>query len=42
MVGTKDLFDTNILIDHLSGIDLAGEELRRYQDPPSASSPGWK
>ncbi len=32
MVGTKVLFDTNILIDHLSGIDLAGAELRRYQD----------
>jgi predicted nucleic acid-binding protein len=32
MVGTKVLFDTNILIDHLSGIDRAGAELRRYQD----------
>jgi len=32
MVGTKVLFDTNILIDHLSGIDLAGGEIRRYQD----------
>jgi predicted nucleic acid-binding protein len=32
MVGTKVLFDTNILIDHLSGIDRAGDELRRYQD----------
>jgi predicted nucleic acid-binding protein len=32
MVGTKVLFDTNILIDHLSGIDRAGHELRRYQD----------
>jgi len=32
MVGAKVLFDTDILIDHLSGIDLAGAELRRYQD----------
>src|ERR1035437_1814631 len=32
MVGTKVLFDTNILIDHLSGIERAGAELRRYQD----------
>jgi len=32
MVGTKVLFDTNILIDHLSGVDRAGAELRRYQD----------
>jgi hypothetical protein len=32
MVGTKVLFDTNILIDHLSGIDRAGDEIRRYQD----------
>ena len=32
MVGTKVLFDTNILIDHLSGIDRAGAELRQYQD----------
>jgi hypothetical protein len=28
----KVLFDTNILIDHLSGIDLAGVEIGRYQD----------
>ena len=32
MVGAKVLFDTNILIDHLSGIDRAGEEIRKYQD----------
>jgi hypothetical protein len=32
MVGTKVLFDTNILIDHLSGIERAGAELRQYQD----------
>jgi predicted nucleic acid-binding protein len=32
MVGTKVLFDTNILIDHLSGIVLAGAEIGRYQD----------
>jgi hypothetical protein len=32
MVGAKVLFDTNILIDHLSGIELAGAELRSYQD----------
>lgn len=32
MVGTKVLFDTNILIDHMSGIDLAGAELGRYKD----------
>ena len=32
MVGTKVLFDTNILIDHLSGIDRAGAEIGRYQD----------
>ena len=32
MVGAKVLFDTNILIDHLSGIDRAGAELRQYQD----------
>jgi predicted nucleic acid-binding protein len=32
MVGTKVLFDTNILIDHLSGIDRAVEEIHRYQD----------
>jgi len=32
MVGAKVLFDTNILIDHLSGVDRAGAELRRYQD----------
>jgi len=32
MVGSKVLFDTNILIDHLSGIEQAGAELRRYQD----------
>jgi predicted nucleic acid-binding protein len=32
MVGSKVLFDTNILIDHLSGIERAGAELRRYQD----------
>ena len=32
MVGTKVLFDTNILIDHLSGIERAGKEIRCYQD----------
>jgi predicted nucleic acid-binding protein len=32
MVGTKVLFDTNILIDHLNGIDLAGVEIRRSPD----------
>ena len=32
MVGAKVLFDTNILIDHLSGIEQAGAELRCYQD----------
>jgi len=32
MVGEKVLFDTNILIDHLSGIERAGAELRQYQD----------
>jgi len=32
MVGAKVLFDTNILIDHLSGIDLAETEIKRYQD----------
>jgi hypothetical protein len=32
MVGTKVLFDTNILIDHLSGIEQAGVEFSRYQD----------
>jgi predicted nucleic acid-binding protein len=32
MVGTKVLFDTNILIDHMNGIDLAKAELGRYQD----------
>lgn len=32
MVGTKVLFDTNILIDHMSGIAQAGAELGQYQD----------
>ena len=32
MVGAKVLFDTNILIDHLSGIAQAGAELGRYPD----------
>jgi hypothetical protein len=32
MVGTKVLFDTNILIDHLNGIDLAGAEIGLYED----------
>jgi predicted nucleic acid-binding protein len=32
MVGAKVFFDTNILIDHLSGVERAGAELRRYQD----------
>jgi predicted nucleic acid-binding protein len=32
MVGAKVLFDTNILIDHMSGIGLAGAELGRYHD----------
>ncbi len=32
MVETKVLFDTNILIDHLSGIERAGKEIRGYQD----------
>jgi predicted nucleic acid-binding protein len=32
MVGAKVLFDTNILIDHLSGIDRAATEIGRYQD----------
>ena len=32
MVGTKALFDTNILIDHMSGIVMAGAEFGRYQD----------
>ncbi len=29
----KALFDTNILIDFLNGIDAAREELARYDDP---------
>ena len=32
MVGAKVLFDTNILIDHLSGVALASAELARYPD----------
>ena len=32
MVGSKVLFDTNILIDHMSGIVMAGAEFGRYQD----------
>ena len=29
----KAVIDTNILIDYLSGIDLAGEELALYEEP---------
>jgi predicted nucleic acid-binding protein len=29
----KALFDTNILIDYLNGIEAAREEISRYQDP---------
>lgn len=32
MVGAKALFDTNILIDHLSGISAASAEIARFQD----------
>jgi predicted nucleic acid-binding protein len=32
MVGTKVLFDTNILIDYLSGVPKARVELERYRD----------
>ena len=32
MVGIKVLFDTNILIDYMNGIDLAKAEIGRYQD----------
>jgi hypothetical protein len=32
MVGTKVLFDTNILIDYLSGVFKARTELERYRD----------
>jgi len=32
MVGTKVLFDTNILIDYLSGVPKARIELERYRD----------
>ncbi len=32
MVGTKVLFDTNILIDYLSGVLKARTELERYRD----------
>jgi predicted nucleic acid-binding protein len=32
MVGTKVLFDTNILIDYLSGVLKARSELERYHD----------
>lgn len=32
MVGAKVLFDTNILIDHLSGISAASAEIARFQD----------
>src|SRR4051794_22095443 len=28
----KALFDTNILIDYLNGVDAAAKELRRYRD----------
>ncbi|EFG6101062.1 type II toxin-antitoxin system VapC family toxin, partial [Escherichia coli] len=28
----KPLFDTNILIDYLNGLEPAREELRRYDD----------
>lgn len=29
----KALFDTNILIDYLNGIDAAREEINRYENP---------
>jgi predicted nucleic acid-binding protein len=29
----RPLFDTNILIDYLSGVEQAREELARYRDP---------
>ena len=32
MVGTNALFDTNILIDYLSGVETAREEMERYRD----------
>jgi predicted nucleic acid-binding protein len=32
MVGTNVLFDTNILIDYLSGVVEARAELERYPD----------
>jgi len=32
VVGSKVLFDTNILIDYLSGVARARTELRRHQD----------
>ncbi len=31
MVGTNALFDTNILIDYLSGVETAREEVERYR-----------
>ena len=30
MVGANALFDTNILIDYLSGVESAREEVERY------------
>ena len=38
----KAVFDSNILIDFLQGRLEAKGELERYDDGPSASSPGSK
>jgi len=38
----KALLDTNILIDFLNGIEAARLEIKRYESPLSARSPGWK
>ena len=36
----KALFDTNILIDYLNGVDNARDEIRRFQ-PPLISPVSW-